>query len=275
MIIKTLVENTRSNDNIGCEHGLSLFIKTAKHNILFDTGSTSMFADNALKMNVDLTSVDLVIISHGHFDHGGGIKTFLSINSKAKIYIKKEAFANYYYKNSEGQLRYVGIDQTLLPNERFVFLDDDFIIDDELRLFTNVTDNKLRAKNSLDLYKQNGDELINDEFVHEQHLLIKQGSKNILIAGCSHTGMVNIVNKCKDKLGITPNYVVGGFHLYNNLIDNSEEYGFVKKLGNYLLTLGIEKYYTCHCTGKDSYKLLKSIMKDKLDYLSGGSLLEL
>ena len=91
MIITVLSENLTSSDKLGSEHGLSLYIETETHKILFDTGASGLFAENAGKLGVDLAKVDLAVISHGHYDHGGGLKTFLGINNRAKIYLHQMA----------------------------------------------------------------------------------------------------------------------------------------------------------------------------------------
>lgn len=111
MIIKTLVENTSISEKLGGEHGLSLYIETKKHKLLFDTGASALFAENARKMKVDLSEVDLAVISHGHYDHGGGLKAFVNINSKAKIYLNQKSFEKYYSNRSNGEKVYIGLDE--------------------------------------------------------------------------------------------------------------------------------------------------------------------
>jgi len=81
MIIKTLVENTALSKNFGSEHGLSLYIEANSHKILFDVGASELFLENAKKLNVDISEVDYLIISHGHYDHGGGLRAFLRENT--------------------------------------------------------------------------------------------------------------------------------------------------------------------------------------------------
>ena len=76
MIIKTLVENTSISKDFGNEHGLSLYIETNALKILFDVGASELFLKNAEKLGVNITDVDFLVISHGHYDHGGGLKTF-------------------------------------------------------------------------------------------------------------------------------------------------------------------------------------------------------
>ena len=84
MKIISLLENT-SNTNLKPKHGLCLYIETLKHKILFDLGPDETYIKNAKLKKIDLEEIDIVIISHGHIDHGGGLKSFLKINSKAKI----------------------------------------------------------------------------------------------------------------------------------------------------------------------------------------------
>jgi 7,8-dihydropterin-6-yl-methyl-4-(beta-D-ribofuranosyl)aminobenzene 5'-phosphate synthase len=114
MIVKVLAENTTSSEALGSEHGLSLYIETETHKILFDTGASGLFAENAEKMGVDLTRVDLAVISHGHYDHGGGLKTFLGINNWAKLYLHQKAFEPHYANRLGGVKAYIGLDESLL-----------------------------------------------------------------------------------------------------------------------------------------------------------------
>ena len=79
MKITALTENTSVNENIGAEHGLSLYIETDGHKILFDMGQTDMFERNAKTLCIDLSEVDIAVLSHGHYDHGGGLARFLEI----------------------------------------------------------------------------------------------------------------------------------------------------------------------------------------------------
>ena len=91
MRIVTLIENTASREDLAAEHGLSLYIETGAVKILFDAGQSAAFTDNAETLGVDLTQVDLAVLSHGHYDHGGGLPHFLSKNKKASVPIRTEA----------------------------------------------------------------------------------------------------------------------------------------------------------------------------------------
>ena len=96
MEITVLAENTCKNGAFGTEHGLSLFIRTENYTILFDMGQTNLFLENAEKMGIDLETVDFAVLSHGHYDHGGGLKAFLNINPKAVVYANANVFGSYY-----------------------------------------------------------------------------------------------------------------------------------------------------------------------------------
>lgn len=270
MKIISLAENTANKENMGTEHGLSLYIETEKNKILFDTGASSLFCENAEKLGINLSNVDMAVISHGHYDHGGGLKTFLSVNSKAKIYINKKAFNKHYAKRPNGELEYIGLDQTIMPNERIILTDDYFKINDELELFSNVGGDDFIPSGNKSLLMQSGDALIEDSFTHEQNMIIHEKDKTLLLAGCAHRGIVNIINHMNEKLNKQADYVIGGFHLYNAANGKSEDKEVVKKIADHLMkTKSI--YYTCHCTGVESYKLLKKYLGEKIRYLSTGS----
>ena len=91
MRIVTLIENTPGDPRCACEHGLSLYLETHDHRLLMDTGSTGAFADNAEALGIDLTRVDTVVLSHGHYDHAGGLLRFAALNPGAPIYLQAGA----------------------------------------------------------------------------------------------------------------------------------------------------------------------------------------
>ncbi|GAA0107772.1 MBL fold metallo-hydrolase [Clostridium tertium] len=274
MVITTLVENTSLLKEFKCKHGLSLHIKTNKHNILFDLGSNGLFIENAIKLNINISDVDILVISHGHKDHGGALKLFLQHNSKAKIYINKDAF-NKYYTSVLGALKfYVGLDDRLQFNERIIFTEDIFQIDEDICLFSNVP-KKYETSNLNDsLFIKIDGKYYKDDFTHEQSLLIRENDKYILIAGCAHKGIVNIIDKAEEIMDSNLSTVIGGFHLFNPVNKKSESLEFISNIAKNLNNKNTI-FYTCHCTGNKAFNILKENLKDKIMYLSTGQVIEL
>lgn len=273
MRIVSLVDNVSNNKALGFEHGLSLYIETAKHKLLFDLGASSLFVDNALKLGVDLKAIDTVILSHGHYDHGGGLQAFLYENSKAVIYIKKEAFGDYYSERVSGT-EYVGLDKSLSQNSRIVFVDNDMVLDDELKLFSGVNIIDERFSPNKKLKVRIGTKYFEDDFAHEQNLIINSDGVKALVAGCAHNGITNIIRKFIEIEGADPDYVISGFHLSNPSGGKNENETVIYRVGN-SINKHNTKYYTCHCTGIEPYKKLKEILNNIVEYFAAGDMLNL
>ena len=258
MTVTTLIENTAINDNFCSEHGLSLYIEAKGLRILFDMGQTELFAENAEKLGIDLENVDIAVISHGHYDHGGGLKKFLEINKKAPVYISRFAFEPHY----NGSEKYIGLDTSLKENERLIFTDDRFVISDGLTLFSCNDKKKKHDLGSFGLTEKTDDGFIPDDFRHEQYLLIEEDGKKILISGCSHKGIMDISE------WFQPNVLIGGFH-FSKLPTDEKLERYADFLNGYETD-----FYTCHCTGTDQYEFMKKRM-DRLFYLSTGQTVEI
>ncbi len=252
MEITVLAENTAVSDSIGSEHGLSLYIKANGKNILFDMGQTDLFAKNAQKLGIDLSDVDIAVLSHGHYDHGGGLACFLTINKKAPIYVNEHAFEPHY----NGTSKYIGLDRSLCSHERIVFTSSKHSICQNITLYPAVCDITGRFT-SAGLTRYHDGEYIPEDFCHEQYLEIIENNKKYLFSGCSHRGITNIVN------AFTPDILIGGFHLSKHPLDDD-----LTAYAEYLDSFGTE-YYTCHCTGEAQFEFLKRRMK-KLHYIGSG-----
>ena len=262
MKLWTLIENTTCNTGLTCEHGLSLYIEANGQRILFDAGQTGAFADNAEKMGVDLTKVDMCILSHGHYDHGGGIKRFLEVNDHAKVYVSRHAFGDHY--NAEE--KFIGLDWELLSEERIVFVGDNHTLSGTLSLhgcekfpqpfFTDPYGMQVKRKNVLET----------DDFRHEIYLLIREGERRIIVSGCSHKGVMNI------KTWFAPDVFIGGFHLMK--LDPEKEATRLKFTAMELMKKETV-YYTGHCTGDAQYDVLKAHMGERLHRLATGAVYEI
>lgn len=269
MKITTLVENTSVSSKYEATHGLSFYIETMNHKILFDLGPNELFLKNAEKLGIDIALVDTVIISHGHSDHGGGLATFLENNKSAKVYVHETAFDKYYTKTFDDPC-YAGIDSSIKNHPQIILTGDNCIIDTELQLYSKVTDRECYSLLNNNLFVKTDKGLEYDNFIHEQNLIISENGNYTLLAGCAHCGIINVQKKAEKIIGHELAFLIGGFHLFNPISKECESTAFVKNIADKLKTRNT-KYYTCHCTGEEAFAVLKDILDDKIDYLAVGS----
>nr|WP_317348157.1 MBL fold metallo-hydrolase [uncultured Blautia sp.] len=264
MKIITLIENTCGEEGCLFEHGLSLYIETQKHKIVLDTGSSDAFIQNAGKLGVDLEAVDTVVLSHGHYDHSGGILAFAEINPRALIYMQKTAGADYFHGE-----RYIGIDKKILELPEVRLIEGGLVLDDQLSLFTHITGRRYYPQSNLALtVKRNGIE-VKDSFDHEQCLVIREGEERILVSGCAHNGILNILDKYRELYHELPKRVISGFHMMKKTPYTKEEQDTILANARELAGYDII-FYTGHCTGDEAFELMKPIMGEKLVRLRSG-----
>ena len=273
MRIINLIENTEGKKECAFAHGLSFYIETKKHKLLVDLGPSEETLKNAEILGIDLKSVDAVILSHGHYDHSGGIIPFTRLNNTAKIFMQKLATGKYYSDDGESaereRFRYIGIDENIENLPQVEFLDGDDVIDEELSVFVIDELTVKRPFTNSRLKERIEDSYIQDEFNHEQYLVIKAEGKSILVSGCAHNGILNILKEYRKKYGSEPDVVISGFHLMKKTDYAEDELWEIintaKELKKYRT-----KFYTCHCTGLPAFKVMKNIMGDQLEYVHSG-----
>lgn len=273
MILKTLVENTSISPEYGAKHGICFYIETDSHKILFDLGQNDLFLVNAKKMGVQISSIDTVIISHGHIDHAGALKLFLDANNTAKVYIRENAFDKHFTKVLGFNIN-VGIDSTLKHHPQVILTQKNTLIDGELMLFSDIQTKELCSKSNNVLYAKTDIGKRLDDFSHEQNLILSHGEDKTLIAGCSHAGIVNIKNRAEEILNGKLTNIIAGFHLYNPVSKKTESNELVQKIAEQLKDSST-RYFTCHCTGNKAFEILKGVLSNKISYLSAGSQLEI
>jgi len=275
MKIINLIENTEGQEGCIPLHGLSFYIETTGHKILMDAGPSDQIVMNAANLGIDLAGVDTVILSHGHYDHSGGLLPFSRINDSAKIYMQIKAADDYYaYDGPELGYRYIGIDK-LIPHLPNVFpLNGNFTLDDEISLITVAEhDHPIPVTNGR-LMRKIGDDYVSDDFSHEQSLVISEGDKLILMCGCAHNGILNILDSVEERFGRMPDVVIGGFHLMRKSGETQEDIEIAEDIARELTTLST-RFYTCHCTGTACYEVMKEIMGEQLSYIRCGESLSI
>jgi len=275
MKLAVLMENTASSEAFRCAHGLSLYFETPKHKILFDAGPNDGFAANAETLGIDLSQVDIAVLSHGHSDHSDGLVKFFELNGHAPVYVHTGAGRGYYADTPNG-LNYIGLTPALEAyRHRFTVVEGVCKIDDELTLFDAVPgdfptmDTSHRLKEKTD-----GGALIPDVFSHEQDLLITAEGKTVLAAGCAHRGIVNIRRRGEAVRGGPIDVIVGGFHLFQLDPEAPASEKLLGQIGQALLS-GDTVYYTGHCTGTYAFDTLHGILGERLHAFAAGTVVEL
>lgn len=271
MRIINLVEDTKGGNCLN-EHGLSFYIETEKHKLLFDSGATDMFIHNADVLGVDLKQVDTFILSHGHYDHAGGLAAFAAINPKAVIYLKDTADGDYYHISPQSE-RYIGIDKSIMDLPQIIRVQGDLEIDEELFLFTDFQEKRCPAWSNQELKKKTDGAYIQDDFSHEQCLVIRQGERRILLSGCAHNGILSILDRYYQLFGAYPQTVISGFHMMKKDDYTQEEADYIRRTADELLKTKA-LFYTGHCTGRKAYDMMKEMMGDQLQTFHSGSQLE-
>lgn len=264
MNINVLAENSTASQPFECEHGLSLYVKTDADTFLFDFGQTDLFQRNAHRAGLSLADVDFAVLSHGHYDHGGGLETFFSANDHAPVFLSRHAFGHYF--NASG--KYIGLDPQTQRIDRMVATDECHTIRKGISLFScNLLTRKVPAA-TCGLTMADASQQVPDLFLHEQYLCLTEGGKRYLFSGCSHKGILNIIH------WFEPDVFIGGFHLMHANPETAQGRTLLYETAQALLKYPTE-YYTGHCTGAAAYDYLRVCMKDKLHQISAGMCLTL
>lgn len=273
MKITCLVENTLSREDLGCEHGLSFYVETGGKHLLFDMGAGGLFLENAEKLGIDLSQVDMAFLSHGHGDHGGGLLKFLEVNRTAPVYVKREAFGDYYSQKEDGP-HYIGLLKELKNHPQIRLVEtEDFTVEEGIRLISGVKERRMFPESNRNLKEKTADGFEPDSFLHEQNLLLSEGGKEVLFAGCAHNGILNILDRCEKAAGRNPDVVIGGFHL-NSPTVGAVGAEYIKTLADELMSCDCV-FYTCHCTGEAAYTGLKAVMGDRIHRIGTGAILNI
>ena len=270
MKIITLMEDEPGTvPGICARHGLSFAIITDKHNILMDTGASPQTWENAAVLGIDPKKIDTVVISHGHYDHTGGLLSFAKINPKATIYIHKKAFGAFYHDES-----YIGADPEIRHLDNLVQVDDTFVIDEELMLFSGFNGRRLWPDGNRLLSVKIGEGRVQDSFDHEQCLVVRENGKTALFSGCAHNGILNILDRYGELEPAEPDYCFSGFHMMRKDGYSQEDVEGMRATANELLKTSTI-YYTGHCTGEKALEVMKPILGTKLKRFRAGDRFEI
>lgn len=253
MRLTILAENTAADPGLRAVHGLSVFAETENGSILFDMGPDDTFLRNAGVMGVDISAADAAVVSHGHYDHGGGLRHFLRANDRAKVYIRRDAFEPHYSRHADG-MKYIGLDPSLADDPRVVLTDGGLRIGEGAVLFTAKSTEKWFSDANDVLFGSDGP----DRFGHEQSLILREGDKAVLLCGCGHCGIVNIL----ESAPVVPTACIGGFHLVRPSAGITAKESILHGTAQALAQYSGTRFFTCHCTGPAACAYLSARVPD-------------
>lgn len=247
-VVTTLMENNAAKDGMHTEHGLSLYLTDGSFSLLLDTGASPAFLDNAQQLGVGLESLDVLVLSHGHYDHTGGVKALLDNGCHPKaIYFGPNFFAHR-YRREPGCLRPISARLTedfLFEHKApFYVLEPGVLkLNDQVFLVCGIPCKSAVEKANPDMLRQCGESYVMDDF-NEETVVVVQGEQGLaLLSGCSHKGVINTCMWVSELFHQPVHTFIGGTHLM--VADEAR----MRATMTSLRELGVQRLGACHCNG--------------------------
>lgn len=287
--LTTLIENHADKEGkLACEHGLSVLIEGDHIRMLMDTGQSGAFYENAGKMNLSLSGLDAVLLSHAHYDHTGGLLRLIKEEGiPKKVYVGNHFFRKCYYRKADGRMSYVGIkfDSRMIQDLRIPVVEmeeDTMQIAPGVTLYRNFAQTITYEEYNPDFFYQEEepscgpygrcvDSLNYHEDIFEDEIAVALDVEEglFVIVGCSHPGIVNILTTISERSGKKIYGVIGGTHLMDadrdRVLKTVEDF---KNLG--MKTLGVS-----HCTGDEYVAILQENFGDAFFHNNTGTVTEI
>lgn len=264
-----VVENLVNSRGLMGEHGLSLYVDTGEKRYLFDTGQEFCLLPNFKKMGFNLKGLEGVILSHGHYDHTGGLKFLLKELPSLRVMAHPEALGRKFRKKGE-KYENIGLEESsgeFIGRANWIFNRGPVEIERDVFLTGEIPPPEGEREGEFYILEE-GD-YKPDPFREEQALFIKTRKGVMVVSGCAHKGVINTLDYIHHLTGESPAFFLGGTHLFN--ADEKELDEIVDRIRERdLKYLGI-----CHCTGLESYSYLKEKLPGRVFYQHTGSSFDL
>jgi 7,8-dihydropterin-6-yl-methyl-4-(beta-D-ribofuranosyl)aminobenzene 5'-phosphate synthase len=281
MHVTALIENTavEGRDDLSPEFGLSLHVEVNGISVLFDMGASGVFAENADTLGVDLSEVGVAVVSHQHFDHGGGLERFFERNRRATVYLRQAPLVDRYFKALAVIKRPIGLDRELLRRfaDRIEFVGGMRVIAPGVYLVTDIGSLHPRPRGNRRLFADSSGTLVPDPFDHELMMVVHEDDGMVVFSGCSHSGILNLIDAARAQFPKVPiKAVFGGFHLiglpfYNSMAASPRE---VRDIAWQVMDKVDGTVYSGHCTGAKAFAVLADVMGDSLRSFATGATAE-
>ena len=266
-----------------CEHGLSLYIEFQGKKLLFDTGQTGDFLVNADKLGKCVDAVDYVILSHGHYDHSGGVEKLLAclrkttdrewdkVHREIEFYVGTEFFVPKYKRLPDGTYHFngnpfsetvlhdislqnnIGEDASQQRHPQLIKIEEDITyISENIIVFKNFERKNAYEQPNPRFYIKQGERYVPDSFADEIALGLVTSKGLVLVVGCSHVGIVNILQAVSERTGLPVYAVLGGTHL----VEAGE--ARIQKTLEAFEAYGVRQLAVSHCTGEAGMVAIRS-----------------
>ena len=256
------------------EHGFACHLQTPDGEFLFDTGGGMTIMNNAKLLGIDFTKLQGIMFSHGHFDHTGGFKHVLELTGKIPVYAHPDLFSEHFSQNS-GKLTKIGIpwpqDELEQLGANFIFSAEPYAVTADLTLSGDIPRRSTVETGDPNLLSlDESGQQIADPLHDDLSLFINTEKGLVILLGCAHAGLINIIDHAIKVTGQDKIYmVIGGTHLkfcsdeqMNATLDRLEE-------------LNVEKIGTSHCTGLRGARILADRFGERFFFASVGTVLDI
>jgi len=270
--ITILSENSTVREDLRPGHGLSMLVEIDGLRVLWDTGHSADTVHNAAAMGIALQPLDAIVLSHGHYDHTGGLEAVLEQSGPVRLVAHPDAFDRTYVQRPGEELRHIGAPRGREEHERLgariELTREPLSLSARLSATGEVPQIELGAVCREGFLREQAGELVADDLRDDISLLARMGSGLVLITGCAHAGLVNIVKHAADITGSKVLAQIGGTHLG----PLAEE--LIEATAAELWALGLRTMMACHCTGAGGFEVLRRAFPGEVVAVATGNVVE-